>query len=255
MEKAIDDILSFISKPHKPLFTPPVLSKVPLPISWFFGYRRSAPKATPYWTKLISVLLVTMAGMLCNLALAERAPLFKNHYHFTTLVPSFAASCVLIYGAIDAPFSQPRNLILGHFLSGLVGVCVMKLFMTTRGNERYLWLAGALSVACASVVMDLTGTIHPPSGATALLPCVNEEIRLLGWNYLPVLLIHCCVFLGVALLCNNIVRQYPKYWLWQNIPPQQIVVTKNGVSCPPDIYLTDDEIRVIQGIQGRIGGK
>ncbi|WP_228453344.1 HPP family protein, partial [Chryseobacterium sp. CH1] len=40
------------------------------------------------------------------------------------LIGSFGASSVLIYGAIQSPLAQPRNLIGGHVLSALVGVTV-----------------------------------------------------------------------------------------------------------------------------------
>jgi CBS-domain-containing membrane protein len=35
---------------------------------------------------------------------------------------SFGASCVLIFAYPDVPFSQPRNVIFGHFISSLVGL-------------------------------------------------------------------------------------------------------------------------------------
>src|ERR1700741_1958081 len=43
------------------------------------------------------------------------------------LICSFGASSVLIYGAIQSPLAQPRNLVGGHLISALVGVTVFKL--------------------------------------------------------------------------------------------------------------------------------
>jgi CBS domain-containing membrane protein len=40
------------------------------------------------------------------------------------LIGSFGASSVLIYGAIQSPLAQPRNLVGGHVVSALVGVTV-----------------------------------------------------------------------------------------------------------------------------------
>ena len=40
----------------------------------------------------------------------------------TLLIGSFGASAVLVYGAIKSPLAQPRNLVGGHMISGLVGV-------------------------------------------------------------------------------------------------------------------------------------
>ena len=43
------------------------------------------------------------------------------------LIGSFGASSVLIYGEIQSPLAQPRNLIGGHVVSALVGVTIAKL--------------------------------------------------------------------------------------------------------------------------------
>src|SRR5690606_20582528 len=43
------------------------------------------------------------------------------------LIGSFGASCVLVYGVIQSPLAQPRNLIGGHVVSAIVGVTVQKL--------------------------------------------------------------------------------------------------------------------------------
>lgn len=42
------------------------------------------------------------------------------------LVGSFGASAVLIYGAPQAEFSQPRNVIGGHIISAFIGVSMQK---------------------------------------------------------------------------------------------------------------------------------
>ena len=41
------------------------------------------------------------------------------------LLGSFGASCVLVFGFPDLPFSQPRNLVGGHVLSSLVGLILL----------------------------------------------------------------------------------------------------------------------------------
>src|SRR6476620_11088055 len=43
------------------------------------------------------------------------------------LIGSFGASSVLVYGVIQSPLAQPRNLIGGHLVSALVGVTVLQL--------------------------------------------------------------------------------------------------------------------------------
>ena len=41
---------------------------------------------------------------------------------------SFGASCVLVFGYPDVPFSQPRNVIAGHLISSLVGLVFLSVF-------------------------------------------------------------------------------------------------------------------------------
>lgn len=132
------------------------------------------------------------------------------------------ASAVLVYGAIESPLAQPRALIFGHFLSALVGLCVTKLFSLMPNEARFdslRWLAGALSSAIAIVVMQVTETTHPPAGATALLPALDDAVWDISWYYLPVVLLSSTMILAVALVVNNIQRRYPVFWI---SPPKPV---------------------------------
>ena len=83
------------------------------------------------------------------------------------------ASAVLIYGALDAPLAQPRGLFGGHILGSITGICITKLFHhlpTEARFEQLDWLAGSLSCATAIVVMQMTGTMHPPGGTRPSIP-------------------------------------------------------------------------------------
>ncbi|KAI9792801.1 MAG: hypothetical protein M1816_001533 [Peltula sp. TS41687] len=135
--------------------------------------------------------------------------------------PEEAASAVLCYGAIEAPLAQPRALIGGHFVSALTGVCITKLFSLLPSEDRVdslRWLAGSLSTAVAIVAMQLTRTMHPPAGATALLAAISPDIYDLSWYYLPVILLSSFLVLVTALLFNNIQRRYPMFWIAPAVP-------------------------------------
>lgn len=129
----------------------------------------------------------------------------------TLIVGSFGASAVLVYGAIKSPFAQPRNLIGGHIISGLVGVACYQLF----GDV--IWIAAALGVSLAIVAMLATKTVHPPGGATALIAVIGgKKIHDLGFLYAFVPAgAGALILLIVALLVNNLSknRKYPEYWL------------------------------------------
>ena len=123
------------------------------------------------------------------------------------LIGSFGASCVLVYGVIQSPLAQPRNLIGGHVVSALVGVTVQKLM------PDLLWLSAPLAVSLSIVLMQVTKTLHPPGGATALIAVTGSpEIRALGYGYvLSPVLSGAVILLIIALIFNNMTsnRQYP----------------------------------------------
>ena len=56
------------------------------------------------------------------------------------LIGSFGASSVLVYGVIQSPMAQPRNLIGGHLISAFIGVTVYKLV------PDIIWIAAPLEV-------------------------------------------------------------------------------------------------------------
>jgi len=121
---------------------------------------------------------------------------------------------VLLYGAIEAPFAQPRAIFFGHLLSSVIGVGITKLFemLPPASFQNYYWLAGSLSCAVATTVMSITKTIHPPAGGTALLAATSIEIRAMGWYYIPVVILSSVLMMAVGLLTNNIQRRYPMFW-------------------------------------------
>lgn len=120
------------------------------------------------------------------------------------------ASAVLVFAASKSPLAQPRNLVGGHLIAGLIGVTAYQLF------GRINWLAAALAVSFAIAAMLATKTLHPPAGATALIAVTGgERIHALGFLY-PFLPAGTGAFilLLVALLFNNLLqdRKYPEYW-------------------------------------------
>jgi len=125
------------------------------------------------------------------------------------LIGSFGASSVLIYGIIQSPFSQPRNLVGGHLISALIGVTVHKLIPDP------IWIAAPLAVSFAIILMQITKTLHPPGGATALIAIIgSDKIKALGYMYvLSPVLIGVLILLFTALIFNNMTssRTYPSH--------------------------------------------
>jgi CBS-domain-containing membrane protein len=128
------------------------------------------------------------------------------------IVGSFGASAVLLYGAPQSDFSQPRNLIGGHLVSALIGVSVQKYLAVD------IALLSALAVSLSIAAMYFTRTLHPPGGATALIAVIGSaEVHNDGYFFvISPIVIGAVILLVIALVINNLSgdpkRRYPRYW-------------------------------------------
>jgi CBS domain-containing membrane protein len=151
------------------------------------------------WTFLGAFLGIGIIGYVQQIRIAEQDNVF--------LIGSFGASAVLVFGATNSPLAQPRNLIFGHLICAIVGVTVNKLL------PGQIWLDSALAVSLSIVLMQITKTMHPPGGATALIANIgSEKIKALGYMYvLSPVFSGACILLIIALMVNNISshRNYP----------------------------------------------
>lgn len=124
------------------------------------------------------------------------------------LVGSFGASAVLLCAVPESKLSQPRNFVGGQVLSALTGIVVRLII-------HKVWIAQPVGMSLALVVMQLTSTIHPPGGATALIACSFEELpKWAGFSYVVAIAFSSVVMLAVVLVMNGINpgRQYPTFW-------------------------------------------
>jgi CBS-domain-containing membrane protein len=178
-------------------------------LSEYLGKMKGGAKGPPGvgWTEVLWSWLGSSLGIgICGYLSAR----YFEPRDLTLLVGSLGASAVLVYGAIKSPLAQPRNLLGGHLISGLIGVaCYQWLGGLT-------WVAAALAVSLAVAAMVITKTVHPPGGATALIAVIGgKQIHELGFLYalVPVGL-GAVILLLVALLVNNLSknRKYPEYW-------------------------------------------
>ena len=140
---------------------------------------------------------------LCNAVLFSRADNLL-------LMGTFGASAMLLFGAPQVPFAQPRNVIGGHVVSALVGITAYKLC-----GEASLF-APAIGVAGAIAAMHATGTLHPPGGGTALMMATGDQ-AVVQYGYLAVLFpvaMATGILVAVALAVNNLARdrRYPVSW-------------------------------------------
>jgi CBS-domain-containing membrane protein len=124
------------------------------------------------------------------LLLAGLDRLTRGAVGLPALVPPFGASVVIVFFTPESPLGRPRNVVLGHVLSGLVASCTLFLLPGAP-----LALLAGVAVAGSGLAMLATRSVHPPGGATALLAVVSE--RKLGFSMLL-----CPALLGAVALCS-----------------------------------------------------
>ena len=162
------------------------------------------------------------------MAFSDSADVQHGPWTAPAVVGSFGASAVLLYSVPASPLSQPRTVFFGQAFSSLIGVCITKLFALNSGfNLNYtdhswslVWIAGALATALAILIMQLTRTIHPPGGATAVLAATSPPVTSLGWHYIPVVMLSAAVMVVWAWIWMNLGRKsYPEWWFF---PPEKV---------------------------------
>ncbi|OBA24438.1 hypothetical protein METBIDRAFT_35885 [Metschnikowia bicuspidata var. bicuspidata NRRL YB-4993] len=188
---------------------PSQVSRLPSPVARFLG--GSTPRPVSDLWLWLEILVSTFCGIAVIEAIFKTHTVFSDH-NAPLIIASYGASAILCFNANGSPLAQPRNVIMGQFLSSLIGLCVQKLFLLSSAGRDNYWAGGALSVAILSVAMSIFNCVHPPGGASALLPCTSEEIQRMSWWYLPAQLVSSVVMVAVACIFGNILRSYPSYW-------------------------------------------
>lgn len=157
--------------------------------------------------------------------------------------------------------------------------------MLNPDYENLRWIAGPLACGIASFVMAMTNTVHPPGGATALLAAVDPTVEAMGWMFIPFILLGCSLMFVVAILVNNIQRQFPVFWWtpnevgtwWNGRKPNQcddvesmvsekaeekaieisgfkqtILLTPDRIMLPEGFVLGSEEAQILQEFRDRL---
>jgi CBS-domain-containing membrane protein len=178
------------------------------------------------------------------------------------------ASAILEYNAIRSPLGQPRNALLGHTFSALIGVGISKLFQYHHDYDSIQWIAGAVACGIASAFMLVTNTVHPPGGASAVLAATDPVITAMGWYFVGLVMWGTTLMVVVGLVINNIQRQFPIYW-WtpldlkkakkqdeETVPDgERIQITGAEVLLPEDLSLNAEETMMLESLRERLKRK
>lgn len=128
-----------------------------------------------------------------------------NYTGYPLIMGSFGASCVLLFGYPESPFSQPKNVIAGHLLSTFIGL----IFLHFVGPQ---WWSMALALSVALGLMIMTDTVHPPAGSNPIIVFLANA----NWPFLLMpSFIGSIALVIIALIFINFLskKAYPKTWV------------------------------------------
>ena len=161
---------------------------------------KGSPAAIPPSPFMKEIIFIAIGAFLAASVIGFLAYYTKQ----PIIMGSFGASIFVLFVLPDSPFAQPRNVIIGHFITTLIGL----IFYNLMSSD---WWSMALALAFAIAAMQLLRVPHPPAGSNPFI------VFLLGanWDYLWMpTVIGAILIVVVALIYNNISRDrsYPKYW-------------------------------------------
>jgi len=96
------------------------------------------------------------------------------------ILASTGASAVLIFGIPHSPVSHPWPVVAGHVISAAIGVTAFKFVPQPI-------FASSFAVCLAMLAMHLSGSMHPPGGATAVTAVIGgSTVHDLGYYFVIV---------------------------------------------------------------------
>ncbi|EGV63839.1 hypothetical protein PSN45_004088 [Yamadazyma tenuis] len=260
-------VFQFNIDKHTKDFVPPnQVKRLPRALGYFLGNNDNGSKQRPDYFIWLEVLIGSFCGILVLEGVFRNPNIFTDHHNAPIVIASYGATAILCFNTNGLPLAQPRNIILGHFSSALIGVCVEKLFSLSEKGRDHYYIGGALSVGMASVLMSILNCVHPPAGASALLPFIDDGIRDMSWWYLPTHLVSSVLIVAVALITGNVIRKYPAFW-WTPLnrtppPPTQepkeekaletLVLNAETLQVPKSLSLSEVEMEVLESLQNKL---
>lgn len=171
-------------------------------LSRLLPYLVSEPAPLSQGEKLRSAL----AAFGAMIAVGWLSSRFLHGIDLPVMITSVGASAVLLFATPHSPLAQPWPVAGGHLISAVIGVTCAKLVPDP-------WVAGALAVSLSILAMLYTRSLHPPGGATALLPVLgNNYIHADGYHFVLVpVALNVLLILATALAVNNLLpgHRYP----------------------------------------------
>ena len=118
------------------------------------------------------------------------------------LIASFGSTMVLLYGYPESPFAQPKNIIVGHFLTSFVGIIFLNFVHLP------IFINIPLAVGFGVMLMILFKVTHPPAGGNPIIVIIGS----VSYDYLltPVIVGSIVVILfGIIINKFILKKKYP----------------------------------------------
>ena len=149
------------------------------------------------------IIQSTLAGIFSIITIGVLTVLTYKTSYGIFLIASFGSTMVLLYGYPESPFAQPKNIILGHFLTALIGIVFLNFVPLP------IFLNIPLAVGFGVMFMILLKVTHPPAGGNPIIVIIGS----VSFDYLltPVLIGSIIVVLfGVIINKFLFKKEYPK---------------------------------------------
>ena len=145
----------------------------------------------------------TLAGIFSIITIGFLTVLTYKTSYGIFLIASFGSTMVLLYGYPESPFAQPKNIILGHFLTALIGIIFLNFVPLP------IFLNIPLAVGFGVMFMILFKVTHPPAGGNPIIVIIGS----VSFDYLltPVL-IGSIIVVMFGIIINKFLfkKEYPK---------------------------------------------
>ena len=149
------------------------------------------------------ILQSFLAGIFSIITIGVLTILTYKTSYGVFLIASFGSTMVLLYGYPESPFAQPKNIILGHFLTALIGIIFLNFVPLP------IFLNIPLAVGFGVMFMILFKVTHPPAGGNPIIVIIGS----VSFDYLltPVLIGSMIVVMfGVIINKFLFKKEYPK---------------------------------------------
>ena len=144
-----------------------------------------------------------LAGLFSTITIGALTYLTYKTSFGLFLIASFGSSMVLLYGYPESPFAQPKNIILGHFLTALVGI----IFLNHVPLPVFVNIP--LAVGFGVMFMILFKVTHPPAGGNPIIVIIGS----VSFDYLltPVF-VGSIIVVVFGIIINKFLfkKEYPK---------------------------------------------